>query len=222
MERKERVIHTRVPERLEAQLRRRAEDLGISVSNLVRNVLGHAFGLVGDVVADSHAIARAARGEPVRQQVPPMGVPPGGPGWAGAPQVPPGGPGWAGAPQVPPGGPGGPGWAGLPQVPPGGPGWAGAPQVPPGGPGWAGAPPMAISMVPPGGPGWAGPPPMASGWPVPPTPSFDDVLGWQPIVLGKNAVCVRCNEILPRGTDAAVGLGTQLIACHACIEELRR
>src|ERR1041384_8218889 len=61
-ERKERVIHTRVPESLEAELRQRAQDLGISVSNLVRNVLGHAFGLVGDVVADGHAIARAARG----------------------------------------------------------------------------------------------------------------------------------------------------------------
>ena len=61
-ERKERVIHTRVPESLETELRKRAQDLGISVSNLVRNVLGHAFGLVGAVVADSHAIARAARG----------------------------------------------------------------------------------------------------------------------------------------------------------------
>src|SRR5258707_11748698 len=61
-EKKEKVIHTRVPESLEAELRERAQDLGISVSNLVRNVLGHAFGLVGDVVADSHAIARAARG----------------------------------------------------------------------------------------------------------------------------------------------------------------
>src|SRR5262249_15537022 len=59
---KERVIHTRVPESLEAELRRRAQDLGISVSNLVRNVLGHAVGLVGDVVADSQAIARAAQG----------------------------------------------------------------------------------------------------------------------------------------------------------------
>ena len=60
-EKKERVIHTRVPESLDAQLRQRAEDLGISVSNLVRNVLGHTFGLVGGVVADSHAVARAAR-----------------------------------------------------------------------------------------------------------------------------------------------------------------
>ncbi|HTR54776.1 MAG TPA: hypothetical protein VMJ10_29005 [Kofleriaceae bacterium] len=68
-EKKERVIHTRVPESLEAELRKRAEGLGISVSNLVRNVLGHAFGLVGDVVADSHAIARAARGERVRVDI---------------------------------------------------------------------------------------------------------------------------------------------------------
>jgi len=62
-EKKERVLHTRVPESLEVHLRERAQDLGISVSNLVRNVLGHAFGLVGDVVADSHAVARAARGD---------------------------------------------------------------------------------------------------------------------------------------------------------------
>lgn len=68
-EKKEKVIHTRVPESLEAELRRRAQDLGISVSNLVRNVLGHAFGLVGDVVADGHAIARAARGDTRRKEI---------------------------------------------------------------------------------------------------------------------------------------------------------
>jgi hypothetical protein len=137
-EKKERVIHTRVPESLEAQLRQRAEDLGISVSNLVRNVLGHAFGLVGGVVADSHAIARAARGE--------------GRG-AGA-------------------------------------------AAGPGAPVGASAPGAAASL--------------------------EDVLGWQPIVLGKNAVCARCNAILPRGTDAAVGAGTQLVMCVDCLEELRR
>src|SRR5437870_10213661 len=93
-EKKEKVIHTRVPESLETHLRQRAEDLGISVSNLVRNVLGHAFGLVGGVAADAHAVARAARG---------------------------------------------------------------------------GAPKPA------------------------PASSIDDVLGWQPLVLGKNAVCARCN-----------------------------
>lgn len=116
-ERKERVIHTRVPESLEAELRQRAQGLGISVSNLVRNVLGHTFGLVGDVVADSHAVARAARG-------------------------------------------------------------------------------------------------------VPPPPALDEVLGWQRIVLAKNALCARCNAILPKGQEAAVGVNTQLVVCPGCLEEL--
>jgi hypothetical protein len=126
-ERKERVIHTRVPESLEAQLRQRAEDLGISVSNLVRNVLGHAFGLVGGVVADSHAVARAARG-------------------------------------------------------------GGKPAQP-----------------------------TAAAEPT----SLDDVLGWQLFVLGKNAVCARCNALLPKGSDAAVGVGTQIVICNPCVQALR-
>lgn len=134
-EKKERVIHTRVPESLEAELRKRAQELGVSVSNLVRNVLGHAFGLVGDVVADSHAIARAARGERDRSREPP---------------------------------------------------------------------------------------PRASD--APPDP--DDVLAWQPIVLGKNAVCSRCNDLLPRGRDAAIGVaehgGGRVIVCTTCLEELRQ
>ena len=125
-ERKERVIHTRVPESLEAELRDRAQSLGISVSNLVRNVLGHAFGLVGDVAADAQAIARAARGE---REARPAPVP---------------------------------------------------------------------------------------------SDALADVLAWQPIVLGKNAVCARCNEILPRGKDAAIGDGNpRLIVCAACLQELR-
>ncbi|MBA3456127.1 MAG: hypothetical protein H0T42_23715 [Deltaproteobacteria bacterium] len=128
-EKKERVIHTRVPESLEAELRERAQGLGISVSNLVRNVLGHAFGLVGDVFADTHAIARAARGETKK--------------------------------------------AGVTSTPPA-------------------------------------------------AASIDDVLGWQTIVLGKNAVCARCNAILPRGKPAAVGAGTQLVVCPPCLEELTR
>jgi hypothetical protein len=127
---KERVIHTRVPESLEAELRERAQQLGMSVSNLVRNVLGHAFGLVGDVVADGHAIAQAAKGEKR------------------------------------------------------------APVTPP----------------------------------APPTP-IEDVLAWQPIVLGKNAVCARCNELLPKGRDAAIGVaehgGGRVIVCSTCFEELR-
>jgi hypothetical protein len=133
-ERKERVIHTRVPESLEAELRKRSQELGVSVSNLVRNVLGHAFGLVGDVVADSHAIARAARG--------------------------------------------------------------GKPE--------------------------AKPPPAIDSAPADP----DDVLAWQRIVLGKNAVCSRCNDLLPRGRDAAIGVaehgGGRVIVCTTCLEELRQ
>ena len=135
-EKKERVIHTRVPESLEAELRERAQGLGISVSNLVRNVLGHAFGLVGDVVADSHAIARAARGDKKA--------------------------------------------------------------------GDAASTPVGAA-------------------PSPGSPSsLDDVLGWQSIVLGKNAVCARCNSILPRGKPAAIGANTNLVVCPPCLEELTK
>ncbi len=119
-EHKDRVIHTRVPESLEAELRERAERLGMSVSNLVRNVLGHAFGLVGDVVADSQAIARVAKGD-----------------------------------------------------------------------------------------GKAAPDP-------------EDILAWQAIVLGKNAVCSRCNALLAKGSAAAIGIAEtgpyKSIICTPCFE----
>jgi hypothetical protein len=122
-EKKERVIHTRVPESLEAHLRERAQELGMSVSNLVRNVIGHAFGLVGDVAADSHAIAKAARGEKR----------------------------------------------------------ASAAQ---------------------------------------PAATIDDVIGWQKVVLNKNAVCTTCNAILPKGNDAAIGANTTIVICPACLKNL--
>ena len=61
-ERKKRVIHTRVPESLDRELRETASSLGVSVSNLVRNVLLNAFGLVGDIVADGARVAESARG----------------------------------------------------------------------------------------------------------------------------------------------------------------
>jgi len=123
-EKKERVIHTRVPESLEAELRQRAQELGMSVSNLVRNVLGHAFGLVGDVVADSHAIARAARGESKAK---------------------------------------------------------------------------AAAAEP------------------------EDVIAWQPIVLAKNAICSRCNDILAKGSEAAISIGgDRAIVCTKCLAELRK
>ncbi len=127
VEKKERVIHTRVPESLENQLRVRAEELGVSVSNLVRNVLNRTFGLVDGVVADSHAVAKAARG--------------------------------------------------------------GAPKR------------------------------------EPSSAALDDVLGWQPLVLGKNAVCSRCNALLPKGSDASTGVSesgeTRFVICTDCVEQLR-
>ncbi len=131
-EQKDRVIHTRVPESLEAELRERAERLGMSVSNLVRNVLGHAFGLVGDVAADAHAVARAVKGD--------------------------------GASKAPP----------VPTV-----------ETP-----------------------------------------LSDVLAWQTMVLAKNAVCARCNDVLRKGSPAAIGLaehgGGRVIVCSPCFEELRK
>ena len=76
-DRKERVITARVPEALDDAIRRRATSLGLSVSNLVRNVLQNSLGLVEDIVADSAEIARLARGERSRSapQLPAPSVP---------------------------------------------------------------------------------------------------------------------------------------------------
>ncbi len=60
---KEKVLHARVPESLDRELKERARSLGISVSNLVRNVLTNTFDLVEDIVVDGSNIARSARGE---------------------------------------------------------------------------------------------------------------------------------------------------------------
>jgi hypothetical protein len=120
-ERHERVIHTRVPETLEAELKERAGQMGISVSNLVRNVLANALGLVNDVVADTEQLVRTALRTP---------------------------------------------------------------------------------------------------------PKDPAVLGWQSIVLEKNAICERCNAILARGGDAAIAIhdgpgGARAVICPACLGEMR-
>jgi hypothetical protein len=59
---KQRVLHTRIPERLEQELKERASELGLSVSNLVRNVLHNTFDMVEGVVADTGDLARAVGG----------------------------------------------------------------------------------------------------------------------------------------------------------------
>jgi hypothetical protein len=135
--RNERVIHTRVPERLEAELKERAGSLGVSVSNLVRNVLNNTFGLVEDIVADSARVAFSARS----------------------------------------------------------------------------------GLRPSDGAG-SGPVPAAGR-----ATDDDDVVGWQEMILNKNAVCDRCNAILPRGGDAAIAIafttGPRSIVCPRCLEEIR-
>lgn len=53
------------------------------------------------------------------------------------------------------------------------------------------------------------------------------VLGWQEAILNLNAVCDKCNAILPRGTRAGIsvpdrGSAQRAIRCQACLEELTR
>lgn len=57
---KQRVLHTRVSEELDEELREKAAGLGVSVSNLVRNILLNTVEMVEDLVADSSSLARAA------------------------------------------------------------------------------------------------------------------------------------------------------------------
>lgn len=134
-ERHERVLHTRVPESLEAELKERAAELGVSVSNLVRNVLNHAFGMVDNIVRDTEQIARSASGRKARPA------------------------------------------------------------------------------------------------PVDDADLVDDarptVIGWQTLVLERNALCTKCNDILPRGTDAALAVvdgalaGPRPVLCLRCLQEVR-
>lgn len=126
-ERKERVLHTRVPQSLERQLKQRAQSLGMSVSTVVRHVLLNTFGLVEDIVTDTTNVALSIAG-------------------------------------------------------------------------------------------------------VPPTPSLrtlrdaapesSDVLAWQEVVLHRNAVCDRCNEVLRCGARAAIAVrevpGPRPILCRRC------
>lgn len=127
--RKERVIHARVPESLDDEIRRRAGSLGLSVSNLVRNVLQHTFGLVEDIVADGAEIARAARTGRASAEAPPAR----------------------------------------------------------------------------------------------PRERAPTVLGWQRVRLAVNAVCDRCNALLPRGSEAAIGVvaggAAPPIRCESCVEQ---
>lgn len=143
-EKKERVIHMRVEPSLDSELKERAGRLGLSVSNLVRNILQHTFGLAGDVIKDSAQVARSARGEP-----------------------------------IPASGNGESTYHTSEQA---------------------------------RDTGFAA---------TPATPAR--TLGWQRFTLGLNALCERCNAILPKGTEAAIGVldgpGRRPITCLPCVEE---
>ncbi|MCA9564470.1 MAG: hypothetical protein KC561_13330 [Myxococcales bacterium] len=130
-DRKEKVLHARVSENLDHELKARAKALGMSVSNLVRNVLQHSMGLVGDVVVDGANIGRAFRGDQQADVSPVVAAP---------------------------------------------------------------------------------------------SPASNLVLGWQGLTLNLNAICGRCNAILPKGSRAAVSVTTsgmgQEIICPDCVPSL--
>ena len=134
-EKKEKVIHTRISESLDEEIRERASRLGLSVSNLVRNVLLNTFGLVEDIVADSANIARSAKKES-----------------------------------------------------------NGTGRRPSSSTGGASAEERA-----------------------------SNVLGWQEVILSRNAVCATCNTILKKGTRAGIaiteGSGPKTILCATCLEQ---
>jgi hypothetical protein len=131
-ERKERVLHTRVPESLDKHLKRRARSTGMSVSTVVRNVLLTTFGLVEDIVNDGTDIALAVTGQET-----------------------------------------------------------------------AGRRPRGRNGA-----------------------TSDEVVAWQDAVLNVNAVCDRCNAILPKGVRAAVGIreqpGPRAILCPSCLAGLAK
>jgi hypothetical protein len=72
---KDRVLQARIPEHLDEELRDRAEQLGLSVSTVVRNVLLNTFELVEGVVADSAQLARAIQGRPPTSGSPALPAP---------------------------------------------------------------------------------------------------------------------------------------------------
>lgn len=124
---KDRVLQARIPEQLDEELKGRAEQLGLSVSTIVRNVLLHTFDLVEGVVTDSAHIARAIQGRE-----------------------------------------------------------------------------------------------------TPASPSDDaglepEVVGWQEAILNRNGICDQCNEILPTGQRAAVGVPAgprPVLLCLDCLATL--
>lgn len=133
---KEKVLHTRITEDLEKQIKEEAGSLGVSVSNLVRNILANTTDLVGNIVTDSASVARSA----YRRSTPSYG--------------------------------------------------SRSKEA---------ADPAAASVP-------------------------ARILGWQEVILNLNAVCDQCNEILKKGSRAAIAVvesyGPRPTICLNCLKEV--
>jgi len=132
--RKEKVLHARIPDALDREIKGRARNLGLSVSTVVRHILMHTFELVEGIVSDSTDVALAITGDSARST------------------------------------------------------------------------------------------PRAGSRATPASTSEAGVIGWQQIVLQRNAVCDHCNAILKRGSQAALGVhevpSTPTIVCLRCLDSL--
>lgn len=62
-ERKEKVLHARIPDSLDREIKERARNLGLSVSTIVRHVLLNTFDLVEDIVSDGASLAATIAGD---------------------------------------------------------------------------------------------------------------------------------------------------------------
>jgi hypothetical protein len=147
-EKKEKVIHTRISETLEQELKARASGLGVSVSNLVRNVLLTTFGRMEGMAREGADFARSISWH--QEQA-----------GAEAQRV------TTGATE--------------------------SQQI---------------------------------GATVPASHPDRNVIGWQTLILELNAVCSRCNAILPRGSDAAIAVTMspdepRPLICPTCLDALR-
>ena len=137
---KERVLHTRISDALDRELRDKAAELGVSVSKLVRNALLTTVDLVENIVVDSARVAENATNLGTQfgrnDSEEPM-------------------------------------------------------------PGQESTPRQEQVFAP------------------------NQVIGWQELVLNLNAICVQCNAILPKGTNAAIGLtvsgGSGQVICETCL-----
>ena len=140
---KERVLHTRISDALDRELRDKAAELGVSVSKLVRNALLTTVDLVENIVADSARVAENATnfGNQFNRAEPNQ-------------------------------------------------------------------PASAVEES------------------DSPNESFeaDQIIGWQELTLNLNAICGQCNEILPKGSKAAIGLtmsgGSTQVLCEGCLSAL--